>query len=177
MNKKIIGLSILMASALFFGSCKPKQSAYKQIYEAAKQREMEENQQSAVEVDNSDSSTTPVYEQEHTTESVRKEKITPVTDADAASLKTYNVVIAVMGMKPNADSLKERIEAAGYPTILVRNEVGMFRVIIASSNTKEEAIATKDQILSSFYAQNDTNSLRAKYGIPFNDWWILQRMY
>lgn len=178
MNKKILGLGLLMASILLLGSCKPKQSAYKQVYESAKEREMDENQQSAVKVDNSDTPVAPAYAYEGTgSESVRKEKITPVSDSDASGLKAYSVVIAAMGMKPNADSLKKRIEAEGYPVILARNESGMFRVIIASCDTKEEAVTRKNQILSAFFAKGDAETLRAKYGIPFNDWWILQRTY
>ncbi|NDV68091.1 SPOR domain-containing protein [Dysgonomonas sp. 25] len=179
MNKKYVGLGLVVASLLLFGSCKPKQSAYKQVYEAAKEREMDENKQSSVTVEDSDTPVAPAYAYDNTSssESVRKEKITPVYDSDASGLKAYNVVIAAMGMKPNAESLKKRIEAEGYKVILAKNESGMFRVIIASADTKDEAVAKKNQILSDFYAKGDTETLRAKYGIPFNDWWILQRTY
>ena len=43
MNKNLIGIGLALALVIVFGSCKPKQSAYKQVYEAAKEREMEEN--------------------------------------------------------------------------------------------------------------------------------------
>ena len=43
MNKKLIGIGLALAFLIAFGSCKPKQSAYKSVYEAAKEREMEEN--------------------------------------------------------------------------------------------------------------------------------------
>lgn len=179
MNKKYVGLGIVVAGLLLFGSCKPKQSAYKQVYEAAKEREMEDNKQSAVVVDDTDAPVAPTYAYDNSasSESVRKEKITPLYDSDASGLKAYNVVIAAMGMKPNAESLKKRIDAEGYNTILARNEAGMYRVIIASADTKEDAVARKNQILSNFHAKGDAETLHAKYGIPFNDWWILQRTY
>jgi len=170
MNKKIVGLILVLGGVIAFGSCKPKQSAYKSVYEAAKEREAEENTVTVEE-----EVFTPSYY--NSSETVRKEKITPVYDSDASGLKAYSVVIAAMGMKPNAESLKQRMENEGYSIILARNESGMYRVIIASCDTKDEALTRKNQILSNFYSQGDADELRAKYGIPFNDWWILQRTY
>lgn len=173
MNKK---LSVLFLASLFiiaFGSCKPKQSAYKSVYEAAKEREMEQPAEASYEPV-SRPATKPTS---NFNESVRKERVTPVYDGDASGLKTYNVVIAAMGMKPNAESLKSRMEQAGYRTILVQNEQGMYRVIIASFDSKEQAVSRRAEILEAFFRQGDQESLRVKYGIPFNDWWILQREY
>lgn len=175
MNKKLSALFLASLFIIAFGSCKPKQSAYKSVYEAAKEREMDQDE---------DVSYNPVSRPEtkpntssNLNESVRKEKVTPVYDGDATGLKTYNVVIAAMGMKPNAESLKSRMEQAGYKTILVQNEQGMYRVIIASSDSKEQAVNKRSEILEAFFRQGDQESLRVKYGIPFNDWWILQREY
>lgn len=170
MNKKILGLGLLLAAIITFGSCKPKQSAYKSVYEAAKEKEMEES---------TTTSSQPISSStvSSSNESVRKEKIKPVYDSDASRLKAYSVVIAAMSVKPNAESLKERMENAGYNVILAQNEQGWYRVIIASYDSKDQAVARKNEILSSFYSQGSQESLRAKYGIPFNDWWILQREY
>lgn len=170
MNKKILGLGLLLAAIITFGSCKPKQSAYKSVYEAAKEKEMDE---SATTSPRPISSSTV----SSSNESVRKEKIKPVYDSDASRLKAYSVVIAAMSVKPNAESLKQRMESAGYNVILAQNEQGWYRVIIASYDSKDQAVARKNEILSSFFAQGSQESLRAKYGIPFNDWWILQREY
>lgn len=170
MNKKILGLGLLLAAIITFGSCKPKQSAYKSVYEAAKEKEMEES---------TTTSSQPISSStvSSSSESVRKERIKPVYDSDASRLKAYSVVIAAMSVKPNAESLKERMENAGYNVILAQNEQGWYRVIIASYDSKDQAVARKNEILSSFYSQGSQESLRAKYGIPFNDWWILQREY
>lgn len=172
MNKKLVGIGLALAAVIAFGSCKPKQSAYKSVYEAAKEREMEENNVAATPPPASRPSTS--YS---TSETVRKEKITPVYDADASGLKAYSVVIAAMGMKPNAESLKQRMENEGYKIILVQNDAGMYRVIIASYDSKEQAVAKKNEILGKFSQLGDPATLRSKYGIPFNDWWILQREY
>jgi len=175
MNKKLLGISLALACLIGFGSCKPKQSAYQSVYEAAKEREMEENQQPTT-----TTTPPPAYTPTPTptsNESVRKEKVTPVYESDASGLKAYNVVIAAMSMKPNAESLKQRIENDGYKVILVQNEQGMYRVIIASDDNKDAAVARKNEILSEFAVKGTPEQLRAKYGIPFNDWWILQREY
>lgn len=176
MNKKTIALGLIVGSVLLFGSCKPKQSAYKSVYEAAKEKETTAPETTVSSQDPTPVSTRP-HSYESSNESVRKEKITPVYESDANGLKAYSVVIAAMGMKPNAEALKERIENDGYSVILARNEAGMFRVIIASADSKDEAAHLKNQILSEYLAKGTAESLRAKYGIPFNDWWILQRTY
>ncbi|WP_029905545.1 SPOR domain-containing protein [Prevotella sp. 10(H)] len=174
MNKKLIGIGLALACIIGFGSCKPKQSAYKSVYEAAKEREVEENT-----TDNSSAvskpATTPTYSSSN--ESVRKEKVTPVYESDASGLKAYSVVIAAMAMKPGAESLKERFGNDGYSVILARNEQGMYRVIIASYDSKDQAVAKKNEILQKYAEMGDAATLKAKYGIPFNDWWILQREY
>lgn len=174
MNKNLIGIGLALALVIVFGSCKPKQSAYKQVYEAAKEREMEENANSES-VSVSKPATTPTYTT--STESVRKEKVTPVYESDASGLKAYSVVIAAMSVKANAESLKQRMENEGYKIILVQNEQGMYRVIIASYDSKEQAVARKNEILGDFTSASDIADLKSKFGIPFTDWWILQREY
>lgn len=171
MNRKLVGIGLALACVIAFGSCKPKQSAYKSVYESAKEREVEEN--TASNSVSRPATTTPSY----STESVRKEKVTPVYESDASGLKAYSVVIAAMAMKPGAESLKQRMENEGYNIILARNDQGMFRVIIASYDSKEQAVAKKNEILTKFHSVGDATTLKNKYGIPFNDWWILQREY
>lgn len=175
MNKKLLGLFFASLLVMSFGSCKPKQSNYKSVYEAAKEREMEAP---AEEISYETVSRPPVAPTNNaSSETVRKEKITPVYESDASGLKAYSVVIAALGMKPNAEGLKDKMVKAGYSPILVQNEQGMYRVIISSFNTKEEAVNSRANILAEFFKQGSAEQLKAKYGMPFNDWWILQREY
>ena len=174
MNKKLFGIGLAVAFVIVFGSCKPKQSAYKSVYEAAKEREVEENTAPSTVV--SKPATTPLASGS-SSESVRKEKVTPVYESDASGLKAYSVVIAAMAMKPGAESLKERFGNDGYNIILARNDQGMYRVIIASYDSKEQAVAKRNEILAKYAELGDAATLGGKYGIPFNDWWILQREY
>lgn len=174
MDKKLIGIGLALALLVGFGSCKPKQSAYKSVYEAAKEKEMDED--APVEAVSKPATKSPSYTAS-TNESVRKEKVTPVYESDASGLKAYSVVIAAMAMKPGAESLKQRFTNDGYNVILARNEQGMYRVIIASYDSKEQAVAKKNEILEEYLSVSDPATLKSKYGIPFNDWWILQREF
>ena len=115
--------ALLLATLMVLGtSCKPKQSAYKQVYEAAKEKEMQQtaSQPSTVV---KDASPLPPVEV-----SVRKEKVEPVYPTDAAGLRRYSVVIASLSVKLNAESLKSRMENEGHQVILAQNEQGMYRV-------------------------------------------------
>lgn len=170
--KKLFQVTLVLTAILMIGvSCKPKQSAYKQVYEAAKQREMQENAQQPVTVVKEAGNLPPVEV------SVRKEKVAPVYPTDAAGLKSYSVVVASLSVKLNAESLKTRMQNEGYDVILAQNEQGMYRVIVASYDTKEEAAAKRDEIYQKYSAQGGTDYLRKTYGVPFNDLWILERQY
>jgi cell division protein FtsN len=165
-------LALVLAALLAVGtSCKPKQSAYKQVYEAAKEKEMQQaaSQPTAV---TKDASTLPPVEV-----SVRKEKVEAVHPTDAAGLRRYSVVIASLSVKLNAESLKERMESEGYNVILAQNEQGMYRVIVASYDDRAQAASKRDEIYRTYSAKGNTEYLRRTYGVPFNDLWILERQF
>lgn len=172
MNRKIVFLLAVVVAFISMMSCKPKQSNYKSTYEIAKENEKKDEviEEVAYVVEEED-----VVSSENMNTSVRKETITPVVDRDESKIKKYSVVIASMGMKPNAESLQERLQDTGYETIIVQNSQGMYRVIIAGAVSKEGAINERSTILSEFKKQGTNEQLRKKYGIPFNDWWILER--
>ena len=164
--------ALLLATLMVLGtSCKPKQSAYKQVYEAAKEKEMQQtaSQPSTVV---KDASPLPPVEV-----SVRKEKVEPVYPTDAAGLRRYSVVIASLSVKLNAESLKSRMENEGHQVILAQNEQGMYRVIVASYDDKGQAAAKREEIYNKYSAIGNTDYLRKTYGVPFNDLWILERQY
>ena len=76
--------------------------------------------------------------------------------------KNFSVVIGSFINNENASSLKSNIEKDGYRVILAQNEKQMYRVIVASFNTKDEAAAERDRI-------------KAKYTPRFDDIWLLER--
>lgn len=164
--------ALVLVTILLIGvSCKPKQSAYKQVYEAAKEREMQQTASQPTAVVKDASPLPPVEV------SVRKEKVEPVYATDAAGLRKYSVVIASLSVKLNAESLKNRMMNEGYPVILAQNEQGMYRVIVASYDDKSQAAAKRDEIYQSYSAKGNTDYLKKTYGVPFNDLWILEREY
>lgn len=171
---KLFGIVITLALIFGFSSCKPKQSAYKSVYEAAKERELE----AVTTTETISKPAYPAYNTVETDEPVRRvEKLTTVYDTDASGLKRYSVVIASLSVKPNADALKNKIEADGYKVILAQNESGLYRVIIASHDTKAEAIAKRNEILDFYTSKGDEAYLKRVYNIPFDDLWILERQY
>lgn len=171
---KLLAFSMALAVAIGFASCKPKQSAYKSVYEAAKEKEQEESK-------NSESVVKPAYpaynSKTNDETTVRSEKIKPVYDIDASGLKTYSVVIASLSVKPNAEALKTKIQNDGYKVILAQNEAGLYRVIIASYNDKSQAAAKRTEVVNFYTSKGDTEYLKKTYNIPFDDLWILERQY
>ena len=169
--KKIFFALIMVALIVLGVSCKPKQSAYKQVYEAAKEREIE---QAASQPTTTVKDAAPLPPVEV---SVRKEKVEPVYANDAAGLKRFNVVIASLSVKVNAESLKSRMENEGYKVILAENESGWYRVIVASYDNKSDAAAKREEIYRTYSAKGNVEYLKRTYGVPFNDLWILEREY
>jgi cell division septation protein DedD len=158
MKSKIYLLGFLITCTLLtFESCKSKESAYKAAYEAAKQKEMEEDVQDVTPVEkpraSSTVSTSPAV--------VQKEKIT-VVDGSNSAIQRYNVVIGSFTNKTNATSLKERMEKQNYWAFLAQNEKGMYRVIIATFANKADAATERDNIKDKYYPD-------------FQDAWILDK--
>ena len=146
---KICLLGASLCVALAFTSCKPKQSAYKAAYEAAKEKETTAPVQEEV-----------VYEEE-------SEPVAPVSKPRSegrigydsygehhrrspekmpTALKRYSVVVGSFRNKTNAYSLKERMIEAGYDAVLGENEQGMLRVIVSSFDNKADAIESREAI-------------------------------
>jgi cell division protein FtsN len=80
------------------------------------------------------------------------------------SLKRYNVVIGSFRNRTNASALRERMQYEGYSAQMVANAMGMLRVIVASSDSKAEAVRLRDQFRSRHYPN-------------FQDAWILEQKY
>ena len=147
---------------LSFGSCKPKQSAYKAAYEQAKEKEttapVEVVEEEVVE------EPAPVSKPRYSNATTRAERINAAQGEDASRLKRYSVVIGSFKNKTNAYSLKERMQNAGYNAVLGENEQGMLRVIVASFDSKADAADSRDAI-------------KAKYAPDFQDAWLLEKAY
>lgn len=171
--KKFLGVTFALMLALGVTSCKPKQSAYQSVYQAAKERQIQENTNTAV----APARPAPTTAQAETPAVVRRERVTAVDESDPSVLKAFSVVVAALSVKPNADALKARLQNDGLDVILAQNENGMYRVIVGSYDDRVLAEAKRAEIVNKYSLKGDVATLRKTYGIPFNDLWILQRLY
>ena len=153
--KKILLFGAAFCCILMFGSCKPKASAYKTAYDQATSIDDD-----YVEIDDSEVVTT----EEVSYESVRQERVKPLSGEDAAGLKRFSVVIGAFGVKTNAYSLKERMVNEGYNPVIAENDEGLLRVIVTSFDTREDAARSRD-------------NFKRKYAPNFQDAWLLERRY
>ena len=156
-TKKIIAATFALLMVVGFSSCKPKQSAYKAAYERAMQREVAQAEQNQDTVE-------PVITSSDDT-AVRSERVNVAEGEDANGLRAYSVVIGAFENPTNARALKERMQGEGYSSaLLAQNEKGMYRVIVTSFDTKDEAVRSREQI-------------KNRFAPLFADAWILQREY
>ncbi|MBO7267555.1 MAG: SPOR domain-containing protein [Bacteroidaceae bacterium] len=131
-----------LLSVLFvFASCKSKENAYKQAYEAAK---AQENTQVQV---NTPVKVTPVATVNSTSDydsaPVRQEQVSVVSVS--GELKAYSVVCGSFSLQANAQGLKDFLIGEGYKAGIVKNvEKNMFRVIIGSYDTKADAARARE---------------------------------
>jgi cell division protein FtsN len=157
--KKILLFGAAICCVFVLGSCKSKSSAYKTAYEQARSNEnnnaWEEEEEDETEV---------LTTEEISYESVKQEKVKPASDEDVLGLKRYSVVIGSFKNRTNAYSLKERMIDEGYRPVVAENDFGMLRVIVASFDSKADAVRSRDAI-------------KSKYAPNFQDAWLLERQY
>ena len=166
MKKILIVATVAMCSVFAFTSCKStKESAYKKAYESARLAESEEGlsqENEPVEIAPVVSSTKTVTTDNDT--SYRTESVV-VASGSANALKAFSVVCGSFSSKSNADNLRNSLVDEGYAAIVVKNsDTGMFRVICASFDTKEEAAESR----AKFKADHPQNSDFQKAWLLYN---------
>ena len=164
--KKIFILAVAMCSLFAFTSCKStKESAYKKAYDEARVAEMAEGQgqeNEPVEIAPVVSSTKKVVADADT--SYRTESVVVASGASNA-LKAFSVVCGSFLTKSNADNLRNSLVDEGYAAIVVKNtDTGMYRVVCASFDTKEEAAESR----AKFKAAHPQNSDFQKAWLLYN---------
>lgn len=160
--KKVVVLGMGLCVALAFSSCKSSESAYKKAYEKAKQQELAEAATASETPVETVAPVTPVApvttapvtsEPVTTTAPVREEKVELVS---GNGLKAYSVVCGSFGIKANADGLKNDMDNEGYNAKVVYNaEKNMYRVIVESYDTHEEASAARDAFKAKYPDRKD----------------------
>lgn len=150
---------LLIAGTVFsLSACKSSQSAYQQAYEKA----VSGDEAKAVIEEPVAQSEAPVAE-DVSNVSVREEKVSVVSgDKD---IKAYGIVCGSFSLKANADALRERLVNDGYKAVVVVNEAGKtYRVVFASFDTKDEAVAERNRFKARYPDNQD-----------FQSAWILYR--
>ena len=155
--KKIFVLGMSLCVALAFSSCKSSESAYKKAYEKAKQQELTETETASQSPVQTAPAAAPVYQAPAPAPvaqaPVRQEKVELVS---GTGLKDYSIVCGSFGVKANADGLKALLDGEGYNAKIVYNaERNMYRVIVDSYNTREEAAQARDAFKASHPSRQD----------------------
>lgn len=160
--KKIFVIALAIASVFAVSSCKSsKESAYKAAYEQARAAEGQGQQSDAVEIAPVASSTVKNVAEDTT---YRTEKVV-VASGNEGALKAFSVVCGSYSTMENADKLRNQLVGEGYSAIVVQNpETGMYRVVCASFDTKEEAAANRAQ----FKAAHPNNADFQKAWLLYN---------
>ena len=157
--KKFFVLGMGLCVALAFSSCKSSESAYKKAYEKAKQQELAEAEtaeQTTVEATPVITPAAPAPAPAPAPVSqapVRQEKVELVS---GNGLKAYSIVCGSFGVKANADGLKAMLDGEGYNARVVYNAaISMYRVIVESYDTRDEAAQARDAFKASHASRKD----------------------
>lgn len=151
--KKYIVLCAGVCAAMAFTSCKSSESAYKQAYLKAKQQE-ELQQQTAAQTQQPETNVVVPLEEKSTNNTqvvdntdnvkVTQERLSLVS---GNGLKNFSVVVGSFGLEANAIGLQQQLRSAGYDAQIAKNEErNMYRVIATTFDTKEEAIASRNDL-------------------------------
>lgn len=153
-------MAIAVCSVFAVNSCKSsKENAYQKAYDEARQVEQPNENVAIAPVA---SSTKSVAQDADT--SYRTEKVVLASGKEGA-LKDFSVVCGSFSSKENADKLHASLLGEGYNAVVAQNpETGMYRVICASYDTKEEAAVSRAQ----FKADHPQNSDFQKAWLLYN---------
>jgi cell division protein FtsN len=93
---------------------------------------------------------------------------------DRSKLKKYNTIIASLARYEGVERLQKAFDGQESLTI-VRNDAGLYYVIIGGYDTKEQAIEKRRTVESTYRSKYTSAQLQKTYGIPFTDLWILRK--
>lgn len=151
--KKLFVIAIAACVAFSFTSCKSSKDAYKTAYDEARQAELAEGngqESEAVEIAPVASSTTGPVDTTYRTEKV------VLSSGAEGSLKAFSVVCGSYSRKEGAENVRQSLVDEGYSAIVVQNPAtGLYRVVCASCDTKEEAAVARDKFKADHPRNND----------------------
>lgn len=156
MNKYVV-LCAGLCAAMVFTSCKSQESAYRQRYLKAQEREAAERTQSqdvveqnvVVPMQERSANNTRVLDNSDNVK-VRQESVQVV---NGTGLKNFSVVVGSFSQIFNAEGLQQTLKAAGYNAQIVLNSAvqpAMYRVVATTFDTKGEAAASRDNLQTQY---------------------------
>jgi len=151
--KKYMVFCAGLCLAMLFTSCKSSESAYKKAYLKAKQQESEQQQVPQTPTVTETPVVAPVQTRPATQTQVtdnydnvqvRQESVKVVS---GNGLRAYSVVVGSFSVQANAEGLQQRLRNAGYDAQIVKNEErNMYRVVAATSDSKADAVRSRDAL-------------------------------
>lgn len=164
--KQYLVLGLAVCAVTLLGSCKSKESAYRQAYEKAKAQQTTTNNDETTTVKVTPTTT----ETEQQTVSVTPVTPTPVAEDNSDvrtingelsvingdQLRKYSVVVGSFVTQANAEGLMTQLKNKGYAARVVKtNETinghtGWYRVVASSYDDKASAVQSKNELKSAY---------------------------
>lgn len=148
--KKILMLGMGLCIAFAISSCKSsKESEYKTAYDQAKQQELAQGQGQVtepIEIAPVSTTTSASSGESAVVDTKYREEKVVLAAGEQGTLKAFSVVCGSFTSKTNAESLRSTLVNEGYPAMVVQNpETGMYRVVCASYDDKQQAAEARAQ--------------------------------
>ena len=106
---------------------------------------------------------------------IRTEGVSYVDINDKTKLKKYSVIIAALSKFESTEHLKSAFDGSGESLTIVKNDSGLYYVIIGSYDTEGQASDKIRRIESEYNSRYTAAQLQSKYGTTFTNLWILRK--
>jgi len=136
---------IFLLGLMVFPACKSNLEAYNKAYQKLKEKEEAQVNTRAkttmtVHLDSTSNDSSVVYRTENLTLMLGNEK----------QFQDYNVVAKTFINRTNARGFFEQMKEDKYPALLVQNQDQLYRIIVASFSTPEQAERRKVELKDKF---------------------------
>lgn len=160
--KQYLVLGLAVCAVTLLGSCKSKESAYRQAYEKAKaqQTTTTNDEVTTVTVSPTNQQTTTVTPVTTTTVADDNSDVRTINGElsviNGERLRTYSVVVGSFVTQANAEGLMTQLKNKGYAARVVKtNETinghtGWFRVVASSYDDKASAVQSRNELKSTY---------------------------
>ncbi len=141
-------ISVLILSLVLFSCCKSNKDAFNNAYKRMKEKN--EDTQLDLKAKTASKVSNEVMMNYKDTSAVHPPEVVNLVAGEPINFSDYSIVAKSFMNKTNARSFHGRMEDDGYPAVLIQNEELMYRIVIASFKTQEEARKKLDQVRTLF---------------------------